>query len=429
MAKRISSHSTQPAQPAPALRGKRPIMVVDDSRLQRRILSATLRKRGYPVIEAESGADALAKMAATPVDMVISDWIMPGMSGLDLCSTLREHPMNGYTYLILLTSKTEKSEIAAGLNAGADDFLTKPVNGPELEARIRAGERLLDMERALVEKNSEVSYALDKIKTLYDAIDRDLQEAKTLQQSLLRDKDAEFGPVKLSLLLQSSGHVGGDLTGFFQINERYLGIYGLDVSGHGVSSALMTARLAGLFSGTTPGQNLALGLNAAGETVPRNPEDVAAELNEMLLFDMETQHYFTILLATLDLQTGALHGVQAGHPHPLLYRKRGKMEVLGDGGLPIGLIPNAKYEPFFAKMRNGDRLVLMSDGVTEAMSPSGVMLDTNGAIRLLRRQKRTETRFVFPNIVNELYEFTGDMTFDDDVSGLVLDFDQTRRAS
>lgn len=422
----ISSRTkkSRPEQQVP--HPKRPIMVVDDSRLQRRILSATLRKRGYPVIEAESGADALAKMEQTPVDMVITDWMMPGMNGIELCAELRRRGDASYTYLILLTSKAEKAEIAAGLNAGADDFLTKPVNGPELEARIRAGERLLDMERRLVDKNSEVSYALDKIKTLYDAIDRDLQEAKTLQQSLLRDKDAEFGPAKLSLMLQSSGHVGGDLTGFFRINDRYLGLYGLDVSGHGVSSALMTARLAGLLSGSTPGQNLALGLNDAGETVPRDPEDVAAELNDMLLFDMETQHYFTILLATLDLTTGALHGVQAGHPHPLLYRKRGKMEVLGDGGLPIGLIPGATYDPFYAKMRNGDRLVLMSDGVTEATSPSGEMLDTDGAIKLLRRQKRTETRFVFPNIVNELYEYTGSMTFEDDVSGLVLDFDQAR---
>ncbi len=409
--------------PAQRPQPKRPIIVVDDSRFQRRILSATLRRCGYDVIEADSGAEALAILDKTPVDMVISDWLMPGMTGLELCAALRNRPDTGYTYLILLTSKNEKAEIAAGLNAGADDFLTKPVNGLELEARIRAGERLLDMERALVVKNEEVSYALDQIQTLYDAIDRDLQEAKTLQQSLLRDKDATFGPAKLSLMLESSGHVGGDLTGFFRINDRHLGLYSLDVSGHGVSSALMTARLAGLLSGSTPGQNLALGLNEAGETVPRNPEDVAAELNEMLLFDMETQHYFTIVLATLDLQTGALHGVQAGHPHPLLYRKRGKMEILGNGGLPIGLIPGATYDPFFAKMRNGDRLVLMSDGVTEATAPDGEMLDTDGAIKLLRRQKRTETSFVLPNIAKDLRMLTGEVAFEDDVSGLVLDFD------
>ncbi len=405
---------------------KRPIMVVDDSRFQRRVLAASLRKRGYGVIEAESGIDALEKLKETPVDMIITDWIMPDMSGPELCKALRERPDKGYIYMILLTSKTERSEIAVGLTAGADDFLTKPVNGPELEARIQAGERLLDMERALVEKNGEVSYALDKIKTLYDAIERDLQEAKTLQQSLIRDKDAEFGPAKLSLMLQSSGHVGGDLVGFFRINEQYLGLYGLDVSGHGVSSALMTARLAGLLSGTTPGQNIALGVNEAGETVPRNPEDVAAELNEMLFFDMDTQHYFTIVYATLDLKTGVLHGVQAGHPHPLLYRKRGKMEVLGEGGFPIGLIEGATYEPFFAKLRNGDRLVLISDGVTEATSPKGVMLDTDGTIKLLRRQKRTETRFVLPNILNDLHEFTEDTSFEDDISGLVLDFDYAR---
>jgi len=401
---------------------RRRILVVDDSRFQRRVLASGLKRRGYEVFEADSGREALSFLAEQRVDMILSDWLMPGMTGLDLCQAIRARPDDGYIYVILLTSKTEKEEIAQGLNAGADDFLTKPVNGPELEARIRAGERLLDLERRLIEQNNAVSEALSELQGVYGALDRDLRDAKTLQRSLLRATDASFGPARLCLLLESSGHVGGDLTGFFRINERFLGLYGLDVSGHGVGSAMMTARLAGLLTGSTPGQNLALGFAPDGSPVPRDPADVAADLNTLLLTEMETQHYFTMVLCYLDLTTGDMTGVQAGHPHPLLQNPAGEIRALGEGGLPVGLIPGARWDTFSERLAVGDRFVLLSDGVIEAWAPNGQMLDASGAADLLARERASATNTVLAGIVKNLRAYTGTASFEDDVSGLVLDF-------
>jgi len=131
----------------------RKVLVVDDSRLQRRILSAQLRRWGYEVIEASSGDEALSICHHDPPDIVLSDWMMPGMSGLDFCRQFRALDRETYGYFILLTSKSEKGEVARGLDVGADDFLSKPVNGSELRARIHAGERILRMERELTRKN------------------------------------------------------------------------------------------------------------------------------------------------------------------------------------------------------------------------------------------------------------------------------------
>ncbi len=106
----------------------RQVLVVDDSRLQRRILSASLKRWGFDVREAETATEALDICREFPPDLVMSDWMMPGMSGPEFCREFRQMVRDTYGYFILLTSKSEKDAIAHGLDAGADDFLTKPVN-------------------------------------------------------------------------------------------------------------------------------------------------------------------------------------------------------------------------------------------------------------------------------------------------------------
>ena len=107
---------------------QRPVLVVDDSKAQRKILQMQLTRWGYEVTEAASGDEALALCRAQDFDIVLSDWMMPGMTGLEFCKAFRALPREGYGYFILLTSKSEKTEIADGLENGADDFLTKPVS-------------------------------------------------------------------------------------------------------------------------------------------------------------------------------------------------------------------------------------------------------------------------------------------------------------
>ena len=255
------------------------IMVVDDSRVQRKILGSQLARAGYAVIEAASAEEALELLEKYQPDLIISDWMMTGMTGLDLCRRLRELGRENYTYFILLTSKNETAEIARGLDLGADDFLTKPVSGDELRARITAGKRILRMEREMKKKNRLLSSTLTEIQGLYDSIDRDLMEAKKLQQSLVRERQRSFGNAEVNLLLRPSGHVGGDLVGFFPITARRVGFFAIDVSGHGITSALMTARLAGYLSGNSPEQNIALILTDFGIYDARPPEDLAEALN------------------------------------------------------------------------------------------------------------------------------------------------------
>lgn len=406
----------------PSAFAARPVLVVDDSKAQRKILQMQLTRWGYQVTEAASGDEALALCLAQDFNIVLSDWMMPGMSGLEFCKAFRALPREGYGYFILLTSKSEKAEIADGLDNGADDFLTKPVSSDELRARLRAGERILGMQDELVEKNRLIGSTLQKLQELYDSLDRDLIEARKLQQTLVRDRLRDFGAGKAALMLRPSGHVGGDLVGSFVINPHRIVVYSVDVSGHGVASAMMTARLAGLLSGASPDQNIALKTAADGARDAWPPAIVAGRLNRMMLEELQVDQYFTLCYAEINLQTGLATLVQAGHPHPLVLRAHGAIERLGDGGLPIGLIDGADYPQTSVSLQPGDRLFLVSDGVTECPNPQGEELGSEGLIRILNHNSVLHSQDLLEALLWDLNTFAGGGVFPDDVSGLIFDY-------
>jgi sigma-B regulation protein RsbU (phosphoserine phosphatase) len=412
----------QPAEQAPDTGVIRRVLVVDDSRVQRRILSVSLKREGYDVIEAASGQEALEICREGLPDLILSDWMMPGMSGLEFCAALRALPQDAYCYFILLTSKSEKAEVAQGFDAGADDFLTKPVNGYELRARISAGERILRMQHELTNKNRVIGDTLDELQRLYDSLDADLLAAKKLQQSLVPDRFRDFGQGAVSLLLKSSGHVGGDLVGHYRISDTRVGLYSIDVSGHGISSALITARLAGYLSSSSPEQNVAMQVYPDGSHEHLEPSEVVARLNEIILDEMETEHYFTMLLADVDLETGKIVMAQAGHPHPLIQRADGTIEQDGPGGLPVGLIPEAEFSQFELQMRPGDRLFMMSDGVTECPDTENGMLGEDGFEKMVDGLKDHPLDETLQAIVWQLDSFSGGQGFPDDISGILFEY-------
>jgi sigma-B regulation protein RsbU (phosphoserine phosphatase) len=398
----------------------RAVLVVDDSRAQRLVLALALRRGGYAVTEAACAEEALALCRQHSFDMVISDWVMPGMSGLDFVRAFRALPSPRYGYVILLTSKSGKAEVEEGLDCGADDFLSKPVNPGELRARLRAGERILSMQEELIATNRLIGATLQELQALYDSLDRDLVEARRLQETLLRDRRMQFAGGRATGLLRPSGHVGGDLVGFFPVADRRAVLYSIDVSGHGVASAMMTARLAGLLSPASPDHNIALmhGADGRADSVP--PEQVAERLNRLMVEDVQAEHYLTMACADIDLATGAVRLVQAGHPHPVILRADGRVEVLGDGGLPVGLFPGAAWERVEARLAPGDRLFLVSDGVTECPSPDGREFGAEGLAAFLAGHAGLDDDALLDALVWALAAHAGTEDFPDDVSGAIF---------
>jgi len=144
------------------------ILVVEDDLVSRRLLQKTLEEWGYEVITATNGQEALDIFNRDDIKLIIADWLMPVMDGLTLCRKIRSTGFSGYVYFILLTGKDKKEDLIEGLDAGADDYVAKPFDREELKVRVRAGERILRLEKELNDKNEK----LKKFNTMLEEIAR-----------------------------------------------------------------------------------------------------------------------------------------------------------------------------------------------------------------------------------------------------------------
>jgi sigma-B regulation protein RsbU (phosphoserine phosphatase) len=411
----------QNAPPA-AVTGALTVLVLDDSPAQRNLVCALLRKWGHTAISTGDPFEALDHARRPEVSLILCDWMMPEMTGPEFCRRLREDDTGSYAYVLLLTSRSERNALAEGLEAGADDFLQKPVSPPELRARMNAGARIVAMQRELRSKNGILSDALDELQGLYGAIDRDLDEARRLQLALLQDRRRSFDGADVSLLLEASGHVGGDMVGYFPVDDETVGMCSLDVSGHGVASAMIAARIAGVLSEASPDQNISLVRGLDGSLVDLPPDVSVGRLNDLMLKEVQTDRYFTIGLAFLNLSTGLVRLVQAGHPHPMVQRTDGQVEMVGDGDMPVGLLPDILFRSFEVQLHPGDRLLLYSDGLTECPRADGDMLEEEGLIEMMERHQTTGGTDFLETLRADLVGFAGSDDFPDDISALLVEY-------
>lgn len=135
------------------------VLVADDDATGRALAARYVQKAGYEVVVASDGAQALKVLEEdSSVQLAVLDWMMPQLSGVEVCQTVRSRLTSRYVYMVLLTGKSESEDTITGLDAGADDYMVKPANPKELEARLRAGRRIVELERTLVRVQEQLSH-------------------------------------------------------------------------------------------------------------------------------------------------------------------------------------------------------------------------------------------------------------------------------
>ena len=143
------------------------VLIAEDNPVSRRVLHAALTKWGYEVVVTQDGAEAWEALQREDAPrLALLDWMMPGMDGLQICRQARANPVTESLYLILLTSRDEKGEIAAGLDAGANDYVAKPFDGEVLRARVRVGLRMVALQQTLENRVRELEQALTHVQQL-----------------------------------------------------------------------------------------------------------------------------------------------------------------------------------------------------------------------------------------------------------------------
>jgi len=336
------------------------VLIVEDSRLYRRLLSGMLAQWGYKVSEAENGLAALQILESQPVSLVISDWEMPEMDGLTLCREIRSRQIGHYIYVILLTARENPDDLTLGFDAGADDFLSKPVEQSELRARLHAGARILSLEATLAARNARLSEALRQI-------EQDLEVAARIQQSVLPAHQQRYRDYFSDWLFLPSAWVSGDIFNVFPL-DNHLGFYCVDVSGHGVGAAMMSLAVARQF---LHGRAVERFLFTADDEVA-SPAEVVRILNGRFCSDeVEIVSYFTMIYGVIDLDTGEGKLCQAGHPTPFIVSPDGEVRAVGSGGAPVGLMPDLSWTDVDFTLAAGERLCLFSDGITECENLAG----------------------------------------------------------
>ncbi|SEI03490.1 PP2C family protein-serine/threonine phosphatase [Paracoccus alkenifer] len=350
---------------------RRLVLLADGDHKRRRALSRELTQAGYLVLEVADGTVALEICREREPDLILADFTLERLSGLDLCRAHRALRRQGYGYFILLSPDRRRVDVAGALQAGADELVVRPVAGAELLARIAAAERVLDMQDNLAAANHELQTALERLSQTQEQMNADLRAARRFQQAMLREHQQRFGPFRITLLMRPAGMIGGDFVGFHRLADDTVGIHAVDVSGQGVAAALLTARLSAQI------ETMAHDLRAS-------VSGLVTALNDMMLDGPQTDAYLTMVYARLDLARGQVRLVQAGHPHPVIQRADGRVEQVGHGGLPVGVVADARYDELEIALDPGDRMLIVSDGITEAVGPRGDMLGSEGLRAILQ---------------------------------------------
>lgn len=186
------------------------VLVADDQPLARSMLQIALEKWGYDVIECADGIEALRILDQEDAPQVaILDWMMPGMSGPEICSDIRSRTSERYTYILLVTSKNEKDDIIEGMTSGADDYIVKPFDLNELQARLRAGSRIIALENDLIQAREEL-----RTQATHDSLTGLLNRGEILDVLNRECARASRERQPLSIIM-------GDLDHFKEINDNY----------------------------------------------------------------------------------------------------------------------------------------------------------------------------------------------------------------
>lgn len=380
------------------------VLLVEDEPVIRLSMAARLKRMGLRVLEAGNGKEGLAMLRRERPDLTILDWVMPEMDGITVCEQVRQDPGILSSQIILMTSHDQPEQIAKGLASGADDFLSKAASTHEITARVQSGLRAASLVRS-------IEMTRDELRAKQEELESELRSAAGYVQSLLPVAGEVAPGIHMAWTYRPSLALGGDLFNFSHWDEQSVYFYILDASGHGVSPALRSASFATFLRAD----------NLRHYIAQNDPAAILAEANRQYPLTANGS-YFTIWIGSFDRTAQQLRYATAGHSGALIQRRNGSIEWLTRSHLPLGFEPDSTYELTAIRIADGDRVVLMSDGLYEAPAATGELWGTTRLEAALLTHRSRPLGEALPALMAEAERWHGSPVFPDDAALLGLEF-------
>jgi len=392
------------------------IVIVDDELIVRHQLKLILKEFDADFIFFSSAQEALTYfIEQADVAMLITDWLMPNMDGPELITKVKKLDHHKYIYIMLLTNLRDEESLVTGINVGADDFLNKPISAEEIGAKISAGMRIQSLKDELRQKNEDLTNALTHIK-------EDLQAAAKLSLTVLPSADLKLDSVEMGAIFKPCEYVGGDIYGFKTVTRDSVAFFQIDVSGHGIPSALFSFSLGHELSQANLFANSIIEYTRADKKPEvKHVDRAVTAINQHAFTHKSSDIYFTMTYGVLNTDSGQVKYCQAGHPPLILFSNQdGIATTHGNGGFPVGIMIDAIYEEQVLQMNPNDRLFVFSDGISEAENLTGELFGEERLCQLIEEGKGLTINDLLDSIYLQVVEWSKNEKLGDDVTILAF---------
>lgn len=370
------------------------ILVIDDTLENREVLCRRLEKEGHHPLSAESGTQALEFLKKESFDLILCDMVMPGMTGMEFLKTVKSSPLYREIPILMISVLDEIDAVAHAIEEGAEDYLPKPFNPILLKARIGA----------CLEKKA----FRDREKKYLERLHQELSAAAQLQKSILppslKDQLLHVDP-----LLKPASEVGGDFYDYFWLTPKTLAFVIGDVSGKGLTGALFMAVSRTLVKALAP--------------LYKDPSRCLEEVNKILCQNNESMMFVTLLYGILNVETGDITYVNAGHFPPLLSRLDGffALPSLSQPNPALGVVEEATFQSQQAILSSQEKLILYTDGIPEATNLHQEFFGINRLLQTLNSFKEMPNQIILKEIQEKMESFMEEAPPSDDITVLILE--------
>jgi len=343
------------------------ILIVDDNPTNVDILQARLSAHHYQILTAADGEAGLNMAKERHPDLILLDIMMPKMDGIEVCRRLRADASLPFMPIIMVTAKADSKDIVAGLEAGGDEYLTKPVDHAALVARVKSMLRIKDLHDTVCDQTARLQEQSNQLKV-------QLETATKIQSLFWPEIPKLQGGNHIWAISAPAAYVGGDFYDIIPLSDGSLLTYVADVSGKGVPAALIMA---------------ALSTKIRGEAGLQNEVDKLLETINNSTYELisEEGFFITIVVGRYWPDSGKMQIVLGGHLPPLWTCKDVVNKMDFARGMAIGVSPDTRYEKNEILLSSGESILFYSDGIIEARDKKSELFGSERLTNLIKNSQ------------------------------------------